>query len=209
MKKTLSYFSLSLIILAGVYIITGEKANYEPGNPVIKPLNIALDSLDAFIAEKEMSVMGLKEDNQARVVWNDSSSRQKTSYSVVYLHGFSASQEEGDPIHEKFAKRYGCNLFLSRLEDHGRLDSNTFRNLTPAKYIESAKEAVAIGQLIGDKVIIMSCSTGGTLSALLAAYNPYIHSQIMYSPNIDVYDRSSELITMPRGEGPGETVYGR
>jgi hypothetical protein len=25
--------------------------------------------------------------------------KQETDYAVVYLHGFSASQEEGDPLH--------------------------------------------------------------------------------------------------------------
>ena len=38
----------------------------------------------------------LKPDNEARIVWADSS-RQKTAYAIVYLHGFSASLGEGDP----------------------------------------------------------------------------------------------------------------
>ena len=43
---------------------------------------------------------------------SNDSLKEKTEYAVVYLHGFSASQEEGDPVHYDFAKKFGCNLFL-------------------------------------------------------------------------------------------------
>ena len=66
--------------------------------------------------------------------------------------------------------------------------------------IESAKEAIALGQLLGDKVILMSCSTGSTLSAYLAAENPdIVEAQIMYSPNIAIYSSASTLLTKPWG----------
>ncbi len=31
--------------------------------------------------------------------------KEKTEYAVVYLHGFSASQEEGDPVHYTVCKK--------------------------------------------------------------------------------------------------------
>jgi esterase/lipase len=128
---------------------------------------------------------------------------------VVYLHGFSSSQEEGAPIHKDFARRYGCNLFLSRLEDHGRADTNSFINLTPHNYIESAKEAIAIGNLIGEKTIVISCSTGSTLAAFLSAKNPdKIWANIMYSPNIDLYDPTSAALTWPWGKQIAEMSFG-
>ena len=36
-------------------------------------------------------------------------------------------------------------------------------------YVDSAKEAVAIGKMMGKKVILMGCSTGSSLSLYLAA----------------------------------------
>src|SRR6478736_54050 len=74
-------------------------------------------TLEQYVADQE-SKHKIKPDNEARIIWFDST-KKKTEYSVVYLHGFSASQEEGDPVHIDFAKKFGCNLFLSRLEDHG------------------------------------------------------------------------------------------
>jgi hypothetical protein len=64
---------------------------------------------------------------------------------VVYLHGFSASQEEGDPVHYEFAQKFGCNLYLSRLEDHGVDTTQPLANVTADRLWNSAKEAYAIG----------------------------------------------------------------
>ena len=69
--------------------------------------------------------------------------------------------------------------------------------MTPDNYLQSAEDALAIGKILGDKVILMSCSTGGTLSAILASAGEDINSMIMYSPNIDIYDKSSDLLLGP------------
>jgi esterase/lipase len=206
-KLLLKIVGISLLGIVVLYAI-GPRATYESVDGKIAPLSLKLSDLDKYIAEKEGKISQLKPDNEARIVWNDST-KSVTEYSIVYLHGFSSSQEEGDPIHESFAQRYGYNLYLPRLEDHGRMDSNTFINLTPQSYLESAKEAIAIGNLIGEKTIVMSCSTGGTLSAYLAAENPdKIHAQIMFSPNIDLYDPTSEALTLPWGKEIAEMTFG-
>lgn len=198
-------FLFPSIILLGILI--GPRPDYEEFDGKIIPLNIPLEKLDTYIGEKEKNIIQLKPDNEARIVWADSI--RKTPYSIVYLHGWSASQEEGDPIHEEFTKRYGCNLYLSRLAGHGIDDKDAFLDITPKQVVESAKEAVAIGQLIGEKVILLSCSTGGTLSIYLTSENPeLIHSQILFSPNIDIYDPMSELLTAPWGKQLAKKIVG-
>ncbi len=75
--------------------------------------------------------------------------------------------------------------------------------------IASAKEAIAIGRMLGDKVILMSCSTGSTLSIYLAAHHPeLIHAQMMYSPNIEIYDPNSKLLTGPWGAQLAQQLIG-
>ncbi len=208
MWKKIGYSFSGVILILGVAFFMGPSPDYPEIQSKLPDLEIPLAVLDQYIAEKEEKVKDLKLDNEARIIWVDSISQQ-TPYSVVYLHGFSASQEEGDPIHEDFATRYGCNLYLPRLEDHGRADSNTFKKLTPEALMASAREAIAIGHLIGEKVIVMSCSTGSTLSAFLAAHHPdIIHSQIMYSPNIEVYDPMSTMLTYPWGLQMAEMSFG-
>ena len=67
--------------------------------------------------------------------------KTKTEYAVVYLHGFSASQEEGDPVHYQFAQKFGCNLYLSRLYAHGIDTTEPLGNFTAEEVWNSAKEA--------------------------------------------------------------------
>lgn len=186
------------IALIAIYLL-GPKAEFSPFDANIKPLNLSIYNLDDYLLQQNKQVVNLKPNNQSRIHWADSVRR--TEYSIVYLHGFSASPMEGDPVHREFAKRYGANLYIPRLAGHGIQDEQSFENLSPGELIESAKEAIAIGQLIGDKVILMSCSTGSTLALYLSANHPdLIHANLLFSPNIDLYAGSSALLTMPWGQ---------
>ncbi|HTS46095.1 MAG TPA: alpha/beta hydrolase, partial [Puia sp.] len=137
----------------------------------------------------------LKPDNQARIIWADDSLKEKTDYAIVYLHGFSASQKEGDPIHRNIAKEFGCNLYLSRLAEHGIDTVDQLINLTADEYWESAKQALAIGKQLGRKVILMGTSTGGTLGLqLAAAYPDDVSALILLSPNIAINDPNAWIL---------------
>ena len=161
-------------------------------------LEISLNELSNFVKDKEDNTPYLKPGNSAHIVWTDST-HTKTPFSLVYIHGFSASPEEGAPIHKEIADRYGMNLFLARIAGHGTNEPEPFKELSAEKMIESAKEAVAIGKIIGDKVIVMSCSTGGTFSLYLASNDADIEGLILYSPNISLYNQSSNILTAPWG----------
>ncbi len=116
------------------------------------------------------------------------------------MHGFSASQEEGNPAHRTIAKKFGCNLYLSRLAEHGIDTSDQLLNLTADNYWESGKEALAIGKQLGKKVILISTSTGGTLALKLAATFPNdVFGLILYSPNIAINDSKAFLLNNPWG----------
>ena len=205
MKKKYIFSALLAGLLGTLYL--GPQAEFKPVDGKIEPINIPITELDDYIKNKEAKVVNIKPDNESRIVWADSI--RKTEYAVVYLHGFSASIWEGDAIHTEFAKRYGANLYLARQQDHGIDDRNTFKHLTPKNYMDSAKEAIAIGQQLGEKIIVMSCSTGGTHSLYLTAHNPeMVHAQIMYSPNIAIASSAIQLVTMPWGEHIADALMG-
>jgi len=191
--KLLKWMLGAVVLLAVVYLI-GPKAKFGVVDTEPVSFDIPLESLAAYIEDRESSVEDLKPGNGAEIVWADST-HQKTEFAIVYLHGFSASHEEGAPVHRNVAERYGFNLYLSRMFDHGRDTKETFRTLTPEDLVNSAKEEIAIAKLLGEKVILMTCSTGSTVAALLAPEDPAVHSVLMYSPNIDVYDPTSKLLT--------------
>ena len=45
---------------------------------------------------QEESTHHVKADNEARIIWANDTTKTVTEYSIVYLHGFSASEKEGD-----------------------------------------------------------------------------------------------------------------
>ena len=197
MNKLLIRLTFPFIALIAIYALGPE-----PDAPVwdMKPVVVpeSPDALEQYIAGQEAKHK-IKPDNEARIVWADSA-RTKTPYSVVYLHGFSASQEEGDPVHETFAKTFGCNLYLARMADHGIDTVDQLLYFTPDRWWQSSKEALAIGKAIGDKVILMSTSTGGTMALILAdAYPEDVFAMINMSPNIAINDDNAWLLDKPWG----------
>jgi pimeloyl-ACP methyl ester carboxylesterase len=203
------WFKIVLIILVALLIIyflgpSPKTPVFSSTLPVV-PSNPA--TLEHYIDSNE-SLHKLKPDNEARIIWFDSN-KTKTEYSIVYLHGFSASQGEGKPMHTNIAKEFGCNLYLSRLADHGIDTTEPMMNLTADELWESAKQALQIGKQLGNKVILMSTSTGGTLALKLAGdYPDDVYALIMMSPNIAIFDSRSFLLNNHWGLQIARTVTG-
>lgn len=199
------WWILVLVIPVITYLIGPHPATpvYDKKLPAVPPAAL----LESFVKQHE-SLHKLRPNNEARIVWANDSSKNITEYSILYLHGFSASQAEGDPIHKRIAKRYGCNLYLSRLAEHGIDTTEKLVNLTADNYWESAKEAYAIASKLGKKVIIMGTSTGASLALMLAANYPGIHSLILLSPNIEIFDRTAKIVNNPWGLQVARLVNG-
>ncbi len=195
MKNFLKIFAIIIVILGIVYLVgpTAQSAKYEMTLPTLP----SLDSLTTYVKKQE-SKHQIKPGNEAEIVWADSS-HQQTEYAVVYLHGFSASKEEGNPVYQNFAKSIKANLYLARLADHGIDTVAPMQYFTADRLWETAKEAFAIGKKLGKKVILIGTSTGGTLALQLAANYPEIHSLILLSPNIAINDDKAWLLNNPWG----------
>ena len=205
--RFLKIIGVFIILLIGIYFIGPRPANPQLSNdlPVV-PADPSL--LEKYIHDKESKQI-LKPDNEARIHWFNDSLREKTDYAVVYIHGFSASQEEGDPIHYTFAQKFGCNLYLSRLEAHGVETTEPLADLSAEQLWNSAKEAYAIGKKLGKKVILISTSTGGTLSLKLAAEFPEIYGLILFSPNIAINDSKAWMLNNQWGLQIAQLVKGK
>lgn len=186
-----------LLLLLPVLLIVLYLVGPSPATPVYNTTMPVLPSesaaLDRYVSDREAG-HHLKPDNEARIVWADSS-RKKTPYAIVYLHGFSASQGEGDPLHRYIAKKFGCNLYLPRLAEHGIDTVEAMVNLTADNYWESARDALAVGRQLGDKVILMGTSTGGTFALQLAAtYPDMVSALVLLSPNIAINDPTAWVL---------------
>ena len=203
--KSLKWIGIVLLVLIVLYFL-GPR----PDSPVFLaalPDVPELAQLDSWIAGHE-AVHKIKPDNEARIIWADSLHGQ-TEYAIVYLHGFSASQEEGDPVHTNFARMYGANLYLPRLAEHGIDTTEPLASFTAEKIWNSAKEAYAVARRLGKKVIVMGTSTGGTLALQLASTYPEIHSLILLSPNIAINDPNAWVLNNHWGLQVAHLVKGK
>ena len=188
---------IGAFILIVVYFLGPKVAppilNYE-----LPTVSADLVDLENQINTRESAKDNIRPDNEARIIWADSIPTV-TDCSIVYLHGWSASQEEGDPIHEETAKKFGCNLYLPRLAGHGLTEKEPMLALTAKALFDSAKEAIAVAKRLGKKVIVMATSTGGTLALPLVAGDEDIAALILYSPNIEIFDPTAQLLSKPWG----------
>ncbi|WP_316805733.1 alpha/beta hydrolase [Pedobacter agri] len=166
-----------------------------------------LQDLDGYVQNIE-SLNKIKPENEAEIIWADPILKQQTEYAVVYLHGFSASKTEGNPIHQNLAKALHANLYLARLADHGVDTIAPMQFFTADRLWESSKLAYAIGKKLGKKVILVGTSTGGTAALKLAATYPEINSLILLSPNVAINDKNAWLLNDPWGLQIARTVLG-
>ncbi|MGB1037084.1 MAG: alpha/beta hydrolase [Bacteroidia bacterium] len=191
-----------LVVFAGALVfLLGPKPD-----PFNENAEVSRDRLDGLLSINDIGTYletqdegkNIRDKNYSQLLWADSVGR-KTKYVLLYLHGFSASPMEGAPVHENIALRYGMNMYVPRLAEHGLREEEPMLHFTGEKYIESAKEALQVARELGDTVIIMSTSTGGTAALYLASADNDIHSLICYSPNIRLFDSKAPLLSGPWG----------
>ncbi len=206
MKRFLKITAALVALLAVVYFLGPKPAAPNYNNNLIKVPSVPA-ALEAYVASNEAKHK-VKPDNEARIVWANDSTKAKTPYVIVYLHGFSASQEEGNPVHRNIAKQFGCNMYLARLSEHGIDTTDALVNMTATSLWESAKEAYAIGKQLGDKVILMGTSTGGTVALELASNFEDVAGLVLYSPNIAINNPSAFLTNNPWGLQIARMVMG-
>ena len=205
--KFLKWLGIILLVLIIVYFL-GPKLAAPKYTKDLPAVPAEASALEQYISTNEAKHK-LKPDNEARILWLNDSLKTKTEYAVVYLHGFSASQEEGDPVHYEFAQKFGCNLYLSRLDAHGIDTTDVLANFTAEGLWNSAKQAYAIGKQLGKKIILMSTSTGGTIALKLAAEFPDIAGLILLSPNIAINDPNAWLLNNHWGLQIAQMVTGK
>jgi esterase/lipase len=203
-KKTWALLIPAILIIAYLLGPNPSTPVYSSAIPAVPAEPVALAN---YIKQQE-AAHTVKPDNEARIVWASDSLKNKTEYAFVYLHGFTASQGEGDPVHRDLAKKFGCNLYLSRLAEHGIDTTEPMVNLTSDNLWESAKQALAIGKQIGNKVILVGTSTGGTLALKLAAEYPDVFALILLSPNIAINDPTAWILNNPWGLQVARLVTG-
>ena len=156
------------------------------------------DNMTAYLATREARFDDITPNVAKQIIWARAP-QQKTPLSLIYIHGFSASAEEIRPVPDRLATALGANLFYTHLRGHGR-GSAAMDEATIADWMDDMGEALAIGRRLGEKTIVISSSTGGTISAV-AALDPmlsaHIKGFIFVSPNFGINNPFAGLLTWP------------
>ncbi|MCU0469470.1 MAG: alpha/beta fold hydrolase [Arcicella sp.] len=207
--KTFLKTILAIIGIGTVGYFLGPKPEAPKLDVPMFKLSGDLPTLEKQINEGEATEKGIRPDCQARIVWADSAKKERTKLAILYIHGFSATQEEGNPVHRNLAKKYGANLYLARLAGHGiDLGDSTMATVTADDFVISAEKALAIAKTLGDEVVVVATSFGGALTTYLASQHPEIKAIVVYSPCIKIYDDNAELLDNPWGLELGKAVSG-
>lgn len=202
-------WSLAAIVLAATIVFALGPRTPVDTTITFDPAAIGSDP-EAWLAAEEAKVE-IHDNLQKEIVWAFPQSKAKTPFSVVYIHGFSAAKAEVRPLPDMIASSLGANLFYTRLTGHGQ-DGAALATASVNDWINDFAEALAIGEAIGEKVIIISTSTGGGL-VTWGAVQPHLYDRVsrvvLISPNYGVQASGSFLLTLPRAKQLAELVAGK
>lgn len=200
-------YLLTFIILfsvMGIVFISGPRVQLAD----YKPQSIALqEPLDEWIASHEAKVPHLRSELAKTIMWADPNKKQRTPLSLIYLHGFSSSHREIYPVMEHLSQELQANVFLARFSGHGQ-DGAAMGQVQINDWLRDAEEALAIASELGDRVMVVGTSTGGSLSVWLAASHPQVKGVVLLSPNLGPHDKRSEWMLLPWGPVVAKMMVG-
>ena len=160
------------------------------------------DDIEAWLADTERRVAAqyaLIPDTEKRVTWHGEPGT-RTPHAVVNLHGFSATRQETAPLAEQVATALGANLFETRLSGHGHT-KQPMHEVRAEDWLADTAEALAIGARLGDRIIVIGTSTGGTLALAMSNHQAAdtVSDIVLISPNIQPSDANAAWLTRPAG----------
>lgn len=187
----------SLTILGLAYALGPTPETPDYNGTVVRQI----DELD-LVAFNAKTYPGVKKGNSELLVYYG----KDTPYSILYLHGFSASPEEGNPTHIALSKYFGWNLYAPLLHDHGLTENQPLLRFRADSAWSTAVKGLEKALAIGDSVVIVSTSTGGALATRLADICPRVAALVYYSPNVMPNDGAAFILNNPWGESIARAV---
>jgi pimeloyl-ACP methyl ester carboxylesterase len=194
---------LALLVVLGPRVPVDTTIHFDP--------SVIGDDPQAYLAKEEARVAGIRDGLEKEIIWADPLVHARTRLSIVYIHGFSASKGEVRPLADEVADQLDANLFYTRLTGHGQ-DGNAMATGSVNAWINDYEEALAIGRAIGDKVIVIATSTGGSLATWAASQpgaSDGVEAIAFISPNFGVRAKGADILTLPWGRQIAEMVSGK
>lgn len=158
----------------------------------------------------------IRPGHRKKIQWVESEKPSgKRPWSIVYLHGFSAGPLELEPTISKLAEKLKANLFLTRLTAHGLTDGESFATVNAKDWVKDVAEAVAIGGILGENILLIGTSTGAALALrYMAVEDPSkagnkVRAMILLSPNYQVSAFGAEVLGNQLGPLLAQVLIGK
>jgi esterase/lipase len=183
------------LVLAVAVFFMGPRNAFGSNTPTPRTMPPqSIGALDDWLKTSEAAYTDIKPGTAKGIVWA-TAAKTRTPWSVVYIHGFSASRLETAPVADLVAKELGANAFYTRLAGHGRAAA-AMGEASAQDWMADAIEAIRIGKTLGERVLVISCSTGSTLATWLSLSpeGSLVAAHAFISPNFGPKDKRSELI---------------
>ena len=190
-KKTIRAAVIAVVLI--LLFFAGPKTKIDLQ---IRTIDLPAD-LDQYLAQSEAKYSDIIPGAEKTIIWANAT-KTRSPLSIIYLHGYSATRQETVPLSDKLAAQLGANLFYTRLSGHGRSNA-AMAEPTVNDWFNDATEALEIGKQLGEKVIVIGTSTGGTLATWLAEQpnTDAVLAYVMISPNFAPRDSNAEILTLP------------
>lgn len=196
--KIAAFLLLDLVLIGAVLWFVAPRETW-PEAAQVAAVEPGPD-LDLWLAGREGLLDDITAGTEKRILWAGEPG-QRTPLALVYLHGFSATRAEIAPVPQALAEALGANLFETRLAGHGRPGA-ALAEAGLADWAADLAEAMAIARRLGERVVLVGTSTGGSLAVLAAldlAYADDLAGVILISPNFEINSSQAWMLDLPFG----------
>jgi pimeloyl-ACP methyl ester carboxylesterase len=195
---------VALAYAAGSWALTTGRVPLGEGR--LPELPEGIEELEGWLAEREAAA-GVRPGLEKAVVWADST-RSRTNVALVYLPGLGASRAETAPLADSVAADLGANLFYMRPTGHA-LAEDPLGDVRARDWFDDAREALAIGSMLGERVVVIGSSNGGALAVWAAIRHPdALDALVLLAPNFGPADPMAIFAAFPGGRLLARLIVG-
>ena len=171
----------------------------------------ASEPFSAYVARRKQQAQaeGVRPGNDERVVWaTGRAADARAPVAIYYIHGFGASRAEGEAVIEPLAQALAATTYYTRLPGHGG-DLEAHAAARPEQYFARVEDDLHRLRPLADKLVVVGSSTGGLLSAWLAARHPSeVDALVLGSPLVELAIPGAFLLSRRAGMTLVKAVMG-
>ncbi|MGF1528399.1 MAG: alpha/beta hydrolase [Candidatus Competibacterales bacterium] len=189
---------------AALALALGPKPEVDDQGVQAPDIDADPQALEAYLQRRETAAeVELIPDTEKHIRWADPTTKAPTELAIVYLHGFTASRQEATPLGAYLGEALNANVYYTRLAGHGVDDGGaTLAAARAEDWLFDTLEALTIGERLGERVLVIGMSQGGTLATWLAAVKrpPSVLGFVLIAPNFGPEHPLADALLWPWGQ---------